>query len=99
MNELLSSQSFLDDSNAVLSDLTLHATNSVLDTIIISPLEVESSLKSLDSCKASVPNGLSNHILKELSKELSLSTIILPTFYKEANVFSVYKKRRSFVSQ
>ena len=97
-----SSQSFLDDSNAVLPDLTPHATNSVLDTIIITPLEVDSSLKFLDTCKASGPNGLSNRILKELSKELatplcslfnlSLSTGILPISYKEAKVCSVYKK-------
>ena len=102
LNEFFSSQSPLDDSNAVLPDLTPHATNSVLDTIIITPLEVESSLKSLDTCKASGPNGLSIHILKELSKELatslcslfnlSLSTGILPISYKEANVCSVYKK-------
>ena len=39
---------FLDDSNAVLPDLTTHVTNTVLDTIIITPLEFESSLKSLD---------------------------------------------------
>ena len=102
LNEFFSRQSLLDDSNAVLPDLTPHATNSVLDTIIITPLEVESSLKSLDTCKASGPNGLSNRILKELSKELStplcslfnlsLSTGILPISYKEANVCSVYKK-------
>ena len=38
---------------------------STLNSIILTPLEVESVLKSLPIGKASGPNGLSNRILKE----------------------------------
>ena len=43
--------------------------NSELNTIVLTPLEVESVLKTVG--KASGPNGLNNRILKELSSELS----------------------------
>ena len=68
----------------------------------MSPLEVESILKTLPLAKASGPNGLSNRILRELSKELSvpycslfnqsLRAGIVPFSYKEANVCPVPKK-------
>ena len=76
--------------------------NSELSSIILTPLEVESVLKTLTVGKASGPNGLSNRILKELSFQLStpfcslfnqsLQTGYLPDFYKEANVCPVPKK-------
>ena len=66
------------------------------------PLEVESVLKTLPLAKATGPNGLSNRILRELSKELSipycflfnqsLRAGIVPSSYKEANVCPVPKK-------
>ena len=56
-------------------------------------------LKTLSTAKASGPNGLSNHILHELSKELSipycslfnqsLHVGIVPSSYKEANICPV----------
>ena len=64
-------------------------------------MEVESVLKSLPVAKATGPDGLSNRILRELSKELSvpycflfnesLSVGIVPSSYKEANVCPVPK--------
>ena len=67
-----------------------------------SPLEVESVLKTLPAAKASVPNGLSNRLLRGLSKELStpycslfnqsLRGGIVPSLYKEANVCPIPKK-------
>ena len=73
-----------------------------LSNIILSPLEVESVLKTLPIAKASGPNGLSNRILRELSEELSipycslfnqsLRAGIVPSSFKEANVCPVPKK-------
>ena len=69
---------------------------SELNTIVLTPLEVESVLKTLTVGKASGPNVLNNRILKELSSQLSfplcslfnqsIEAGILPVFYKEANV-------------
>ena len=78
------------------------ALNSELNIIVLSPLEVESVLKTLIIGMASGHNGLSNRILKELSSQLctpfcslfnqSLRTGHLPACYKEANVCPVPKK-------
>ena len=76
--------------------------NSELNTIVLTPLEVESVLKTLTVGKASGPNGLNNRILKELSSQLSfpfcslfnqsIKAGILPVSYKEANVCPIPKK-------
>ena len=76
--------------------------NLQLQSIILTPLEVESTLKTLPIGKASGPDGMSNRILCELAYELStplcslfnesLHTGRLPTSYKEANVCPVPKK-------
>ena len=73
-----------------------------MTNIVLTPLEIESVLKTLTVGKASGPNGLSNRVLKELSVQLSvpfcslfiqsLQTGFLPSFYKEANVCPVPKK-------
>ena len=78
--------------------------NTPLNSIVLSPLEVESVLKTLPAAKASGPNGLSNRLLRELSKELSTPYCSLfnqslregkvPSLYKEANVCPIPKKRR-----
>ena len=65
------SQTILDDSNAILPDLPSPTYHTQLNRIVITPLEVESILKTLKLGKASGPNGLNNRALKELSKELS----------------------------
>ena len=92
----------LNETNAVLPNLIPFALNSELNTIVLTPLEVESVLKTLIIGKASGLNGLSNRILKELSSQLctpfcslfnqSLRTDYLPACYKEANVCPVPKK-------
>ena len=102
LNNYFTSQTYLNDHNAVLPDLTPTTTYSTLDHIILTPLEVESILKNLVIGKASGPNGLSNRILKELSREISnpLCTLFnesldksqVPNSYKVANVSSIYKK-------
>ena len=101
-NNFFQSQTLLNETNAVPPDLIPPALNTELNTIVLTPIEVESVLKTLIVGKASGPNGLSNRILKELSSQLSspfcslfnqsLQTGYLPESYKEANVSPVPKK-------
>ena len=102
LNNYFQSQTILDDTNAILPDLPLIHLHSELTSIVLTPLEVKSILKYLPIGKASGPNGLSNRILRELASEVSipycclfnqsLSTGIVPTQYKEANVCPIPKK-------
>ena len=101
-NKYFQSQTILDETNAVPPDIAPPDLNSELTNIVLTPLEVESVLKTLTVGKASGPNGLSNRVLKELSVQLSipfcslfnqsLQTVFLPSFYKEDNVCPVPKK-------
>ena len=103
-NTYFQSQTILDDSNAILPDLPPPTYHTQLNRIVITPLEVESILKTLKLGKASGPNGLNNRVLKELSKELSsplcslfnqsLHHGVFPASYKIAHVSPVPKKRR-----
>ena len=102
LNNYFQSQTILDETNAVLPDLMPSVINSELNTIVLTPLEVESVLKTLTVGKASGPNGLNNRILKELSSQLSfplcslfnqsIEAGILPVSYKEANVCPIPMK-------
>ena len=101
-NTYFQSQTILDDSNAILPDLPPPTYHTQLNRIVITPLEVESILKTLKLGKASGPNGLNNRVLKELSKELSsplcsffnqsLHHGVFPASYKIAHVSPVPKK-------
>ena len=81
---------------------TSPAYHTQLNSIILTPLEVESTLQTLKVGKASGPNGLNNRILRELSSQLaspfcslfnqSLRSGIMSASYKEANVCPVPKK-------
>ena len=102
LNSYFQSQTILDDKDAILPILPSSVLVSQLQSIILTPLEVESILKTLPIGKASGPDGMSNRILCELAYELStplcslfnesLHTGRLPTSYKEANVCPVPKK-------
>ena len=102
LNNFFQSQTILDEQNAVLPEFYPNATAAMLTNIVLTPLEVESVLKMLAIGKATGPNGISNRILRELSKELStpfcslfnqsLRTGNVPTSYKEANVCPTPKK-------
>ena len=103
LNTFFQSQTVLNEQNATLPDLPdINRLNSHLESIVLSRTEVESVLKSLAVGKASGPNGLSNRILRELSKELSVPFCSLfnqslrsgafPSPYKEANVCPIPKK-------
>ena len=101
-NTFFQNQTILDDSNAILPELPPSSYNSQLNRITLTPLEVESILKTLKPGKASGPNGLSNRVLKELSNELSspfcslfnqsLHSGVFPASYKDAHVSPVPKK-------
>ncbi|MES9994044.1 MAG: reverse transcriptase family protein [Candidatus Thiodiazotropha sp.] len=101
LNNFFQSQTILDENNATLPNNAPSVVRSQLNSIALSPLEVESALKTLTVGKASGPNALSNRILREVASELSspfcslfnqsLSTGIVPSSYKEANVCPVPK--------
>jgi len=77
-------------------------TEATLDSITTTPFEVFRILRSLDTSKASGPDGISNRILKECADSLSnpLSRLFnlsfvqgrFPTPWKLANVVPIYKK-------
>ena len=77
LNSYFKEQTLLGDSNAELSALPPYNIESTINSVILTPLEVESVLKSLPTGKASGPNGLSNRILKELPKELAFPLCVL----------------------
>ena len=102
LNNFFQSHTILNEQNAIIPNLPPATVNAPLNNIVLSLLEVESVLKTLPVAKASGPNGLSNRVLRELSKELSspycslfnqsLREGIVPTLYKEANVCPIPKK-------
>ena len=71
LNEFFRDQTILEEQNAVLPEITPYAGASRLEAIVLTPLEVESVLKSLVTEKASGLDGLNNRILKELAHEIS----------------------------
>ena len=101
LNNFFRSQTILDATNATLPDQEPHADRSQLSSIVLSPVEVESILKTLTVGKVFGPNALNNRVLREISSELSspfcsfftqsLHTGIMPISYKEANVCPVPK--------
>ena len=102
LNDFFQIQTLLNDQNAALPDIPRYNVESKLSTIALTPLEVESVLKTLVVGKASGPNGVNNRILKELSREISqplcslfnysLQTCTVPNSWKESNVCPVPKK-------
>ena len=77
LNNYFKEQIYLDEGHAELPALPPYNVESILNSIILTPLKVKSVLKSLPIGKASGPNGLSNRIFKELSKELALPLCVL----------------------
>ncbi|MCG8113681.1 MAG: reverse transcriptase domain-containing protein [Candidatus Thiodiazotropha taylori] len=102
LNNYFQKQTILHEQEAILPDLPPPAYHTQLSSIILTPLEVESVLKTLKVGKACGPNGLSNHVLRELTPIVSvpfcslfnqsLRQGIVPAFYKDANVCPVPKK-------
>ena len=77
-------------------------TDSKLDLIFTTPDEVRKILQTLNTCKASGPDGISNKILKECAHSLCVPLARLfnlsfqsgkfPSCWKLANVVPLYKK-------
>ncbi len=99
-------QSFLkfatvDTSNARLPEVEFK-TNSRLNFIEVSVNDTLEILKSLDTSKATGPDGISCKMLKETAAsiapsltrllQLSLSTYKVPDCWKQANVLPIFKK-------
>ena len=97
-----SSQTILDDTNAIPPGLSQPPLDSQLSQIIFSSQEVKTVAQNLHLGKASRPNWLSNGILHELANEISvphrssfnqsLKSGIVSTSFKESNVCSKPKK-------
>ena len=102
LNNFFRDQTILPDNNSFLPDIPLYPLTSYLDSIVLSPPEVESVIKTLATGKASGPDGLNNRVLKELANGISepfcsllnysLRTGSFPRPWKEANVSPVPKK-------
>ena len=91
----------IDTSNASLPDIA-YKTNSRLNSTNITQAETLDILKSLDTSKATGPDGISCKMLKETADstapsftrllQLSLSTAKVPSYWKQANVLPIFKK-------
>ena len=66
LNQFFTDQSILDDTNATLPPLN-QIPQHKLESISISPYEVEDILKTLKTGKAAGPDSIDNRLLKELS--------------------------------
>ena len=101
LNDYFQKQTLLNDRGMTPPDLPpLH--ENILQTIELTPYEVQYVLKYLPTGKASGPDGINNRILKEIATEIapllcdlfnfSLSTSRVLEKWKEANVCAVFKK-------
>ena len=100
-NKAFSKFATIDTSNASLPDIA-YKTNSRLNSINITQAETLDILKSLDTSKATGPDGISCKMLKETADsiapsftrllQLSLSTAKVPSCWKQANVLPIFKK-------
>ena len=99
LNDFFTSQSVIDDSN--VHKQSLPGPSIVMQDIVFTYDEVNSTLKSLPLGKASGPDGVDNRILKELADELSqplcdlfnfsISEGIVPSIWKKAHVCAIFK--------
>ena len=78
-----------------------YAVNSNMNSLIFTPAETVSFLKSLKTGKATGPGEIHNNILRELAKDLSIpfcslfnqsiETVIFPKCWKVAHVGPIFK--------
>ena len=76
LNDYVIQQTTLNEANASLPPQSRHS----LSSIIITADEVQSTLKSLSVGKATGPDSISNHLLKELAVSLSEPRVDLFNF-------------------
>ena len=103
LNDFFSSQNNIDETNARITEENFeNRQDNTIETIHLSPLEVETCLKSLKTGKAAGPDTINNRILKEVSGPLSyplcdlfnysLSSGQFPEAWKQANITPIHKK-------
>ncbi|MES9883416.1 MAG: reverse transcriptase family protein [Sedimenticola sp.] len=102
LNTFFTSQTRIDDDNKTLPNIDIDPNRPTLNSIIITPLEVQSTLETLKLGKAAGPDYINNRVLKELSSELSkplcnlfnqsLQLAQVPSKWKEAFVCAVLKQ-------
>ncbi|MCG7877682.1 MAG: reverse transcriptase domain-containing protein [Candidatus Thiodiazotropha endolucinida] len=101
LNSYFVEQTLIDDQSATLP-CSINRDIPTLNTVQITPKQVEDTLKSLKLGKASGPDNVNNRILKELAEPLSnplcdlfnysLAKCVFPDKWKEANVSPLFKK-------
>ncbi|MCG8046167.1 MAG: reverse transcriptase domain-containing protein [Candidatus Thiodiazotropha endolucinida] len=101
LNDFFRDQTLLDESRATLPQTKPLPTYKI-ESIITTPEEVESTLKSLPLGKATGPDLINNRILKNLAHPLSfpfcdlfnfsLNQGLVPKLWKQANVSPIHKK-------
>ena len=102
LNNFFRDQILLTDQNARIPNIACYV-NRFLSNLVITPLEVESVLKSLPLGKAVGSNDVNNRILREIAHELSyplcslinqsLRLGIFPDIWKDALVCPIFKGR------
>ena len=103
LNDFFSSQTNIDEANARITEENFENKQSnTIESIHLSPLEVETCLKSLKTGKAAGPDTINNRILKEVAGPLShplcdlfnysLSSGLFPETWKQANITPIHKK-------
>ena len=97
LNNYFKEQTFLDDGHAELPFLLPYNIESTLNTIILTPLEVESVLKSLPIGKTPGPNGLNNHILKDLKRNSFFHYVSSLTDYSDKGKYLFNGKKQTYV--
>ena len=62
----------LNDDNAELPDIIPYPVQDNFSSLSLTPDEVETTLKALPISKATGPDEISNRLLKEISREISV---------------------------
>ena len=101
LNDFFRDQTLLGDKNAVLPEIDPYPVHDNLSSLSVTPEEVELTMKALPIGKATGPDGISNRMLKEISKEISIPVAAffnysfsigkVPDAFKESHVCPVPK--------
>ena len=101
LNDFFKDQTMLNDDNAELPDIIPYPVHDNFSSLSLTPDEVETTLKALPIGKAAGPDEISNRLLKEISREISvplteffnhsLSIGKVPDIFKESHVVPVPK--------
>ena len=101
LNDFFRDQTLINDNGVDLPDINPYDVQSQLHSLVITPEEVQTVLKSLHVGKAAGPDGISNRVLRELCNELSiplcrlfncsLQTGVFPDNWKLSNVTPIDK--------